>query len=99
MKTGTLIFLLSGASPPTAVHFYEGRYVVDMLATPEPTLKDPESPSHPKMARPATLQALSAESDGNVRFKLSWDLFRDLHPSEISRYARLRIMSQHSGRP
>ena len=84
---GTLTFLLCGASRPTAVHFHKGRHVADMLATPEPTLKDPESPSHQRMAWPAALKALSAEPDGLVKFKLSWDRFRDLYSSEISRYA------------
>lgn len=86
LQFGSSVVLLRGASRPTVLRFHEGQYAVDMLATPEPTKRDRDVSRDGEMAWPAALRALSAETDGLMKFKLSWDPFRQPYLSEISRY-------------
>lgn len=91
----SLVVLLRGGSLPTVLRFHEGKYIVDMLATPEP-FKDGQSlmMDHANLPPPElknrgwndALKALSAKTEGWTNFKLSWDPFRPLNSSEYHRY-------------
>lgn len=95
LQEDSSVVLLRGASRPTVLRFSGGKYIVDMLATPEP-LKDgmelvfqhlnSKPPEYRNQGWSAALEALSAESEGLMKFKLSWDPSRPLDLSEYSRY-------------
>lgn len=95
LQRGSIIVLLRGGSLPTVMRFDQGKYVVDMLATPEP-LKDGVSlmMKHANLPSPELrdrgwndmLKALTSRPDGWTKFKLSWDPFRPLESSEYRRY-------------
>lgn len=95
LQDDSAVVLLRGASRPTVLRFHEGQYIVDMLATTEPLKGGSElafkhllstPPEYKDMGWSEALKALSAESEGFMKFKLSWDPFRQLDPSEYSRY-------------
>jgi ankyrin repeat protein len=85
LELNSSVVLLRGASRPTVLRFREGKFVVDMLATPEPTKKGERRWDRVR-AWSSALEALSAETGGLMKFKLAWDPFRQPYPSEISRY-------------
>ncbi|KAL8700353.1 MAG: hypothetical protein Q9201_005492 [Fulgogasparrea decipioides] len=95
LRRDSLVVLLRGGSLPTVVRFHGGKYIVDMLATPEP-FKDGESlmieyanSSPPELKNRGwndALRALSAQPDGWTKFKFSWDPFRPLDSSEYHKY-------------
>ncbi|KAL9610351.1 MAG: hypothetical protein Q9167_004949 [Letrouitia subvulpina] len=91
----SLIVLLRGASLPTVLRFHEGKYIVEMLATPEP-FKNGDSlmmkyanlppPELKNRGWNEALKALSAQSEGWTSFQLFWDPFQPLDSSEYHRY-------------
>ena len=93
LQKGGFIVLLRGASRPTALRSIDGEYIVDMLATPEPmksTRKSLETSSggifSQRVGWSAALEGLSAESEGFMRFKLSWDPYGHPYPHEVSKH-------------
>lgn len=91
----SLVVLLRGGSLPTVLHFHQGRYIVDMLATPEPFKNGVQlmrkyanlpSPELRNRGWNDALKALSAQNEGWTNFKLSWDPFRPLDSSKYRRY-------------
>jgi ankyrin repeat protein len=84
LQSGSSVVLLRGATRPTVLRYREEQYIVDMLATPEPVPKGNTGVRRQEWS--SALKALSAQMDGLMKFKLSWDPFRQPHPSEISRY-------------
>lgn len=85
-EDGGAVVLLQGASRPTTLRYHGGRYIVDMLATPEPIKERTQFPKLRGEAWSIALKALSAISDGLMKFKLSWDPFRRPYPSEFNIY-------------
>ena len=90
---GGFVMLLRGASRPTVLRLIDGEYIVDMLATPEPmkqTRGNKETSSGstfpPQVGWSAALKALSTETEGLMRFKLSWDPYRQPYPQEVSKH-------------
>lgn len=85
LQFGSSVVLLRGATRPTVLCYREGQYTVEMLATPEPFMTRYET-GDGENGWPSALKALSEQTDGLMKFKLSWDPFRQPHSSEISRY-------------
>lgn len=95
LQRESLVVLLRGGSLPTVLRFHQGKYIVDMLATPEP-FKDGMSlmMKHANLPPPRlrdrgwkdAVESLSAQPDGWTNFQLSWDPFRPLDSSEYHRY-------------
>lgn len=88
LQPESAIFVLRGASRPTALRFKDGQYIVDMLATPEPVKHDqttglPRGIVPRERAWAAALQYLSAETNGLMKFRLSWDPFREPYRHKI----------------
>jgi hypothetical protein len=79
------IVLLHGASRPTVLHIKDGRYVVNMLATPEPT-----TDGGPGSWTTFT-EALFKGAVNVTRFRLNWYPFRELQASKLSRYTLTSI--------
>lgn len=83
------VLLLRGASRPSVVRLHESEVVVEMLATPEPTkvtgnvFRRTRSTGRPWLE---ALDAISKETDGWMKFKLTWNPFGPPHPSTIKRY-------------
>ena len=86
LQEGSPVVSLRGASRPTVLRLHGGHYVVDMLATPEPVYDVFSLQKDREKTWPVALEALAAASDRLIKLKLSWDPFRQLCPSEISRY-------------
>ncbi|KAK3361566.1 ankyrin repeat-containing domain protein [Lasiosphaeria ovina] len=80
------VVLLRGASRPTVLHFKDGKYIVDMLATPEPTRGKDRWNRERAWSSVLDTLTLSTETEGLMTFDLAWDPFRQPHPSELSRY-------------
>lgn len=85
LDLGATVVLLRGASRPSVLRYREGKFTVEILASPEPT-KAGETRRDRVKAWPTAVKALSSETEDLVKFKLSWDPFRKPLPSEISRY-------------
>ncbi|KAF7513434.1 hypothetical protein GJ744_008728 [Endocarpon pusillum] len=86
LQEGSPVVLLRGASRPTVLRLHGDHYVVDMLATPEPVYEVFHHRKDKEKTWPVALKALAAASDRLIKLKLSWDPFRQLCPSETSRY-------------
>lgn len=98
LKSGSAVVFLRGSTHPSVLSFNDGKYTVDVLATPEP-IKDAMELviQHSNKAPPefsgrgwkealGVLETLSAGAGKLMKFKLSWDPFRQLDSSEAERY-------------
>ena len=90
LNDSSAVLLLRGASRPSVVRIHEGEVVVEMMATPEPTMGQTQwfdyNAADRVAAWPAALTGLSKVTDGWMKFKLVWDPFGPPHPSAITRY-------------
>ena len=90
LNDSSAVLLLRGASRPSVVKIHEGEIVVEMIATPEPTMGKAQwfdyNAADRVAAWPAALADLSKVTGGWVKFKLVWDPFGPPHPSAIERY-------------
>lgn len=90
LNDSSAVVLLRGASRPSVIRIHEGEVVVEMIATPEPTMGEAQwfglSTAKRLAAWPTALADLAKETDGWMKFKLVWDPFGPPHPSAIERY-------------
>lgn len=90
LNNSSAVLLLRGASRPSVVRIHEGEVVVEMMATPEPTMGEKQwfdyNAADRVAAWPAALAGLSKATEGWMKFKLVWDPFGPPHPSAIKRY-------------
>ncbi|KAK5659663.1 hypothetical protein OQA88_871 [Cercophora sp. LCS_1] len=85
LDLGESVVLLRGASRPTVVSFWKGELNLVMLAAPEPTTSG--TSSHDRVREwDSAVQTLAAETEGLIKFKLSWDPFRKPFSSELSKH-------------
>lgn len=90
LNKSSAVVLLRGASRPSVIRFHEGEVIVEMIATPEPTMDESQrirpGTTQRVAAWPSVLADLAKETDGWMKFKLAWDPFGPPHPSAIERY-------------
>ncbi|KAL8657258.1 MAG: hypothetical protein Q9226_002093 [Calogaya cf. arnoldii] len=92
----TFAVLLRGSTRPTALRLHQGKYVVDMLATPEPILDTCHSPSSARVQSWSEAHGVFAANPTSFqKIKLHWDPYQHAHKPDDNGVPSIENLMRH----